>query len=286
MVSQEKNILKEVAPGIWALNMSVVSPNGGGPNAGFIIAGDKTIVVDALISLKAARELLGAIKKAGGKSPSFLVLTHSHGDHIIGSQVFSTTATVIAQENCREEIIKNAEAGLKRTKETRSFLFSAEDLEEARVVVPEVTFCDAMSFSFGNRDIELFYPGPAHSTGDTLVYVPDAQVLFAGDLLFNHIIPPIMGDSLNWVRTLQWLEELDIKVIIPGHGVMATKDDLIELRKYLQRLRREVKKCYDRKVPQDKVIPELDLGKYREWPNQDRLVPSVALIYKELKGGE
>jgi cyclase len=279
MVSQGKTGLQEAAPGIWANILSVSGPDGGGPNAGFILAGNNTIIVDSLITLGAAREMLAGIKKAGGKEPSFLINTHSHGDHIIGNQIFAPPAIVIAQENTREAIMREGAAGIKRMADMRPNL--AKDLKEAKVVVPEIAYTDAMTLNFGGRSVRLIHPGPAHTLGDTVVYIPEEQVLFAGDLLFNHIVPPIMGDSANWVRALIWLKGLDIKAVIPGHGYVGTKEDLVEMKKFLQRLRREVKKCYDKGMPQDKVVTEINLGKYRDWPHQERLTMDVAQLYKE-----
>ena len=279
MVSQDKTRLQEVAPGIWANILSIIGPDGGGPNAGFILEGNTTIIVDSLITLRAAREMLAGIKKAGGKEPSFLINTHSHSDHIIGNQIFAPPAIVIAQENTREAIMSEGAAGIKRIADMRPNL--AEDLKEVKVVVPEIAYSEAMTLNFGGRSVKLIHPGPAHTLGDTLVYIPEEQVLFAGDLLFNHIIPPIMGDSANWVRVLTWLEGLDIKAVIPGHGYVGTKEALVEMKKFLQRLRREVKKCYDKEMPQDNVITEINLGKYRDWPHQERLTMDVAKLYKE-----
>ena len=279
MVSQGKTGLQEVAPGIWANILSLIAPDGGGPNAGFILAGNNTIIVDSLITLGAAREMLAGIKKAGGKELSFLINTHSHGDHIIGNQIFAPPAIVIAQENTRDAIMREGAAGIKRMVDMRPNL--AEDLREARVVVPDITYRDAMTLNFGGRSVELIHLGPAHTLGDTIVYIPEEQALFAGDLLFNHIVPPIMGDSANWIRAITWLEGLDIKAVIPGHGYVGTKEDLVEMKKFLQRLRREVKKCYDKGLPQDKVVTEINLGKYRDWPHQERLTMDVAKLYRE-----
>jgi cyclase len=281
MVSQGKTGLQEVAPGIWA-DILDVGPQGGGPNAGFILAGDKTIVIDALISLSAARELRAAIKKAGGKEPSFLINTHGDADHIIGNQIFSPPAVIIAQENTREAIMNDGAAGFQRMAQFHPEL--AGELREAVVVAPQITFCDALSLYFEGRSVHLIHPGPAHTLGDALVYIPEEQVLFTGDLLFNQIVPPIRGDSANWVRTLAWLEEQDIKVVIPGHGYAGTKDNLTEMKKFLQRLRREVKKCYQKGVPQDKAASEINLGRFESWAGKERLAMSIPQLYKELSG--
>lgn len=277
---KNKTGLIEVAPGVWAMILSMISATtGSGPNGGFILAGDKVVVIDSFISLGAAREMLAGIKKAGGKAPTYLIDTHSHSDHVIGNQIFSPPAIVISQENTRQAIKKEGDAGIKRTAETRPLL--AEDLKMAKTVVPELTFRNALTLYFPGRTVQLMHLGPAHSLGDAIVYIPEEKVLFAGDLFFNHIIPPIMGSSKGWIRSINEIEKMDIKVIVPGHGFIGNLDDLEELKKFFLRLRREVKKCFDRKLPADKVISEIDMGPYEDWPHKDRLTTDVATLYRE-----
>ena len=90
-----------------------------------------------------------------------------------------------------------------------------------------------------------------------------------------------MGSSTGWIKSINEILTMDIKVIVPGHGFVGTKDDLAEMKSFILKLRREVKKCYDHKVPQDKVTSEINLGSYKSWPHQERLANDVALLYKE-----
>ncbi len=282
MSSQGKTGLQEVASGAWAMIMSIIEPEGGGPNAGFILAGDEVVVIDALISLGAARELLKQIKSVTGKKPTFLINTHEHGDHVLGNQVFAPPAVIIAHENVREMLLRGGRSIIDRFVKMRPAL--AEDLKEARIVTPEITYRNQMSLYLGGRTIELIHPGKAHTQGDTIVYLPDEKVLYAGDLLFNHIVPPIFGDSAGWIAAIEQIEKMDVKTIVPGHGFVCTKQEITDLKHYLIELRRQVKKCYDRKLTKEKALAEIDMGVYKEWPHQERLALDVEQLYKEFGG--
>lgn len=281
MASQNKTGLQEVAPGAWAMIMSIIEPEGGGPNGGFIVAGDEVIVIDAFITLGAARELLSHIKKITGKEPAFLINTHSHGDHINGNQVFAPPATIIAHENTRDVLAREGQAIIDRTAQMRPHL--AADLKAARITVPEITYRNQMTLYFGGRTLELIHPGKAHTVGDTMVYLKEEKVLYAGDLLFNHIIPPIFGDSAGWIAAIEQIEQMDIKTIVPGHGFVCTKQELTDLKHCLMEIRKQVKKCYDRNLDKEKALAEIDMGAYKSWPHQERLAMDVEQLYKEFK---
>jgi len=223
--------------------------------------------------------MLGHIKRITGKEPTFLINTHNHADHVIGNQVFSPPAAIIAHENVREVLLRDGRAIIDRVAQTRPAL-SAE-LKEARIVAPQITYQNVLTLYLGGRTIQLIHPGKAHTLGDTIVFLPEAKVLFAGDLLFNHIVPPIMGDSAGWIAAIERIESMDIQTIIPGHGFMSTKQEIVDLKQFLIKLRQEVKKCYDRKLDKEKAKAEIDLGVYREWPHQERLTVDIDQLYKE-----
>jgi cyclase len=279
MSDKGKTGLQEVSPGVWAMIFSIIEPEGGGPNGGFIIAGDEVIVVDSFISLGAARELLAHLKNIAGKEPTFLINTHSHADHVLGNQIFSPPATIIAHPNVRETLLRDGRTMIDRVAQTRPAL--AGEMKEAHIVAPQITCSTQMTLYFGGRTIQLIHPGKAHTPGDIMVYLPEAKVLFAGDLLFNHIVPPIAGDSAGWITAIEQIESMDIQVIVPGHGFVGTKEDIIDLKHFLIHLRQQVKKCYDRKLDKAQAKAEIDLGIYRDWPHQERLAGDIDQLYKE-----
>ncbi|MFH0847616.1 MAG: MBL fold metallo-hydrolase [Chloroflexota bacterium] len=279
MPTKGKTGLREIAPGVYAMVTSIIGPDGGGPHGGFIVAGDKVIVIDAFITMTAARELLSQIKSVTKKEPSYLIYTHSHGDHIVGARVFCPPAVAIAQENAREEMLKEGRAGIERMMQMRPQL--APYMKGAEVVLPDITFCHQMSLCFGNRQIELIWVGPAHSNGDILVYLPKEKVLFAGDLLFDHVCPPLRGSSAGWIDAISFVEELDVKHYVPGHGFISNKKELGDMKRFLRHLRREVKKCYDQKIPKKKVAEAINLGEFKNWGRLERLPDATAFIYDE-----
>lgn len=279
MLPQKKTGLQEVAPSAWVMILSISEPEGGGPNSGFIVAGDEVIVIDSLISLGAARELLSQIKDLTGKKPTFLINTHSHGDHVNGNQVFAPPAKIIAHENVREVLLREGHSIIERTAQMRPAL--AEDLKEARIVAPAITYRNRMTFYFGGRTIELIHPGKAHSAGDTMVYLPEDKILYAGDLLFNHIFPPIFGDSAGWINALEQMEKMDIKTVVPGHGFVCTKQEITDLKNFLIELSKQVKEYCERQTSKEKALSMIDMGIYSGWPHQERLALDVDQLYKE-----
>ncbi|MFC2067385.1 MBL fold metallo-hydrolase, partial [Chloroflexota bacterium] len=213
--------------------------------------------------------------------PTFLINTHSHGDHVNGNQIFAPPAKIIAHESVREVLLREGRSIIDRTVQTRPVL--AEDLKAARIVAPDITYRKHMTLYFGGRTIELIHPGKAHTLGDTMVYLAEEKVLYAGDLLFNHIIPPIFGDSAGWIAVIEQIEAMDIKTIVPGHGFVCTKQEITDLKHCLTKLREQVRKCYDRKLDKEKTLSEIELGDYRNWPHQERLALDVNQLYKEFE---
>jgi len=279
MASYSKTGLVELAPGVFAVIMSIIPPEGGGPNAGFVLAGDQVLVIDSLISPNNGQELLKYLKQVTDKSPNYLINTHNHGDHVFGNQAFSPPAIIIAHEKVREVLLSEGQAQLRSFVERFSTL--APDIKDTKVLAPQITYRDRMKMHFDGRTIELIHPGIAHSHGDTMIYLPDMKVLFAGDILFNHIFPPIFGSSNGWIAAIEQVESMEIETIVPGHGFIATKKELADLKQCLIELRAQVKNCFTRGLSPEQTIKEIDMP-FLSWPHNERLGQDVKLIYKEL----
>jgi cyclase len=157
----------------------------------------------------------------------------------------------------------------------------APGVKDATVVPPHITYSERMTLSLDGRTIELIHPGVAHSNGDTMIYLPEQKILFAGDILFNHIFPPVFGSSAGWIAAIERLEQMDIETIVPGHGYLATKKELVDLKECLIALRSQVKDCFDRNLTPEHATKEIDLP-YLEWPRSERLAQDVSVIYEEL----
>ena len=246
--------LIEVAPGAWAVVMSILSPEGGGPNAGFILAGDYVVVIDSLVSPATGRQLREYLRQVTDKSPAYLINTHCNGDHVFGNQAFSPPAIVIAHENVRNILLSQGEVTVKDFTERFSHL--VPDIKDTQIVTPHITYRNHMTLYLGGRTVELIHPGAAHTDGDTLVHIPDRKLVYAGDIFLNHIFPYIFGSSTGWIAALEQLEAMDIDTIVPGHGFIGTKKELGDLKRCLIELRSQVKECFVRGLDVEEAIKE------------------------------
>ncbi len=203
-----------------------------GANAGIVVGRDGVVVVDTLTSAKEAQRFLKDIRSVTDKPIKYVVNTHHHLDHSLGNSEFvKLGAAVIGQENCRREAQKDADTIIKRA---LNYGFTAEALEGTTVVLPTLTFADRMTIDLGDRTVEMIYPGPSHTNGSALVLVPDVKVLFAGDALFTNFHPNIRdADVYGWIKSLDKIEALDVRKIVPGHGPVSGKQDIADMKQYL-----------------------------------------------------
>lgn len=279
MVSDSRTGLIEVAPNAWAVITSLIPPEGGGPNAGFILAGEQVLVIDSLMSPSSGRQLLEYIRQVTDKPLTYLINTHHHGDHVFGNQALSPPATIIGHENMREVLRLQRQAMLESFAQRFSQILP--DIKDTTIIAPHITYGDRMTLYFADRTIELIHPGIAHTSGDTLVFLPAEKVLYAGDILFNHNFPLIAGSSAGWIAAIEKLEKMDIETVVPGHGFMATKKELGDLKQCLIELRSQVKDCFARGLSAERATREIALP-YLQWPRSERLGQDVQAIYDEL----
>src|SRR5262249_46237699 len=148
------------------------------------------------------------------------------GDHIFGNQVFGPAATIFAHERARTEI---AETGLALTT-----FWPQVNWGEIQVVLPTVTFADRLTIHVGARRVELIYVGPAHTTNDVVVWLPDERILFAGDVVLSGSTPFILMGSVSGALTaIERLRELGPQTVICGHGPVTGPEVLDENADYL-----------------------------------------------------
>ncbi|MBU1228916.1 MAG: MBL fold metallo-hydrolase [Proteobacteria bacterium] len=205
-------------------------------NAGIVIGTDGVLVIDTLATAKEGKRLLKDIRAVTKKPIKYVVTTHEHFDHALGSSVFTDLgATLVAHELNRAYLAKNGESMLKKI---QAFGLSPQDIAGTRIVLPSLTFTERLTIRLGSQDnevVELIHLTSSHSPGSTLVYLPRQKVLFAGDVLFTDFHPFMgEGDVPGWVKTLDFIDGLDATAIIPGHGPLSTKKDVADMREYIQ----------------------------------------------------
>src|SRR5919106_421446 len=201
----------QIADGVWAY----LQPDGGWgrSNAGLIAGGDDatSLLVDTLFDLELTAEMLAALREAtpAAERIATVVNTHANGDHCYGNALVAG-ADIVASEACAAEMARlppAALADLMRAApdmgETGAFLldiFGAFRFDGVELIAPNRTFTGELELSIGDRPVHLIEVGPAHTDGDVIVHVPDAGVVFTGDIVFHGGHPIVWaGPVANWI---------------------------------------------------------------------------------------
>lgn len=202
-------------------------------NAGFVVTDDGVVVFDALGTPALGYRLLQRIREVTDRPVERIVISHYHADHIYGLQAFKEHGgdpPVWAQELALGYVGGNSasqgEDAQRRLAQRRESLFPWVD-ERTRLVSPDRTFDDGLTFELGGVNFEIRQAGPAHAPGDSIMLVRDYGVLFSGDVVFEGRVPFLDSPQTD---TRHWLDELDAltamdpqpRFIIPGHGEPST----------------------------------------------------------------
>jgi cyclase len=273
--------LEEVSPGVFAYVQ--LDGSWGLNNTGFIAGADGVTVIDTCFTERRSRWFREAVEKAApGKAIRTLVNTHHHGDHTHGNWVFKPEATIVGHEKCREEVIA---AGHSTTG-----LFPGVEWGEIRVTPPEVTFAESLTLWVDDQDgqgleVQLLYMGPAHTTNDIVVWLPERRVLYAGDLVFNGGTPfAMMGSVAGWLEAIERMRALGAETIVPGHGSVCGPEAIDDQERYLRWLQDVAKRGFDAGAGPLEVAREADLGRFAELLDPERLVGNLHRAYSELRG--
>ncbi len=277
--------LHEVATGVWAaIDNPQAKSASSGANAGFVIGGDGVAVIDTFENPAAAQKLLDDIRAKTKLPIRFVVNTHYHLDHVAGNNIFAAAgATILAQDNVRTwERTENLKFfGEKITPQQKEFVES--------LGLPTVTYTDGVAIYLGTR--QLFIRSlPGHTGGDSAVYVPDANVVFTGDLFWNHTLPNLIDASTKpWIATLDLtLAHHPQATFVPGHGEVGHAQDVRDFRGYLADLRAAVAQAQSAGKSDDALVNAVlaeTQQKYGSWDSfQFFAKPDIKYTDDELRG--
>ncbi|MEE1929379.1 MBL fold metallo-hydrolase [Streptomyces sp. TRM 70351] len=268
--------LRELADGVFAY----VQPDGGWclNNAGVLHADGRTALVDTAATEARALALRDAAARVAPAPPRYVVNTHPHGDHTFGNCVFTPEATVVAHEGTRAEM---AEAGLHLTGLWPDVCWGG-----LSVRLPDVTFRDAATLHVGGLRAELLHLGTAHTTNDTVVWLPEQRVLFAGDVVMSGATPfCLTGSVAGSLAVVERLRELRPRTVVAGHGPVGGPELLDTTRGYLRRVQELAAQGIAAGLTPLQTAREADLGPYAELLDAERLVPNLHRAYAEARGG-
>lgn len=221
-----------------------LQPDGGWgwSNAGLVVGDGASLLVDTLFDLGLTRRMLGEFAGFTAAAPiSTVVNTHANGDHCYGNAAVAASAQIVASVATAHEMTEVPPAMMAALNAApgevgdlfRSF-FGAFDFAGIELRLPDRTFEHRLEVDVGGRVVELIEVGPAHTRGDTVVYVPDAATVYTGDILFIGGTPIVWAGPLsNWVAACDMMLAMDIDTVVPGHGPVTDRTGITQVRDYL-----------------------------------------------------
>ena len=303
--------LIKVADGVYA---AIAKPGGlASGNAGFVIGDDGVLIFDTFFTPAALNELIEVIEAQTKLPVKFAVNSHYHLDHTGGNQVLRARGVpIIAHDNLMQwQTVKNkrflpaaAELEKRRADAAKQLAETPADQTDKRTQLErQIRRLEAMmtinltnpSVTFGSGVVELYLGKrkvvlatmPGHTGGDVFAYVPDANVVFTGDLGWSRTLPNLVDATVNdWIPTLdKLLAQYGTAKVVPGHGSVATSVEIKDFRDYLDDLRSRVKQGIAEGLTLDQAKEKLKLPeKYKGFAIQGFATPNVEDMYKELKG--
>jgi cyclase len=303
--------LVKITDGVYA----AIAKSGGlaSGNAGFVIGDDSVLVFDTFFTPTAIEELISEIQTLTKLPIKYAVNSHYHLDHTGGNQVLVARGVpIIAHDNVMiwqttknkrflpapEELAKRKADAAKLLSETpedqkdkraqlERTIRRLDAMMAIKLTNPTKTFSSGtMRLKLGKREV-ILATLPGHTGGDVFAYVPDANVVFTGDLGWSKTLPNLVDATVNdWIPTLDTiLKQHPAAKFVPGHGNVATAADIKDFRDYLDDLRARVKQGIADGLTVDQAKEQLKLPeKYKSFAFQNFATPNVEDMYKELKG--
>jgi glyoxylase-like metal-dependent hydrolase (beta-lactamase superfamily II) len=217
-----------------------------GGNIGIILLRDSVAAVDAQYPVS-GQDFRRSISSVTEKPVRYLLLTHSHGDHVFGNQAFED-CEIIAQRLLKERMEASLEAewspkGLEKMLEDfrKNRPEVAPLLEGLRIVLPTKTFEEHHYLGEG---VELLHL-PGHTADSSVVYVGDDETLFSGDLIFAGQFPwggDPTADPDRWIDSLRKILAMDVDTIVPGHGPICNKEEIEKYLEFFEGVRRKMRR--------------------------------------------
>ncbi len=283
--------LHELGDGLYAY----LQPDGGWgwSNAGLITGDGTSLLVDTLYDLHLTREMLGAMAPVADRHPiDAAVNTHANPDHCFGNELLPSTAEIYASAATAAEMselspqmlqaLKSAPGMPPELAEFVQHAFGPFDFDGITVRPPSQTFDGQLELSVGDRRITLTELGPAHTGGDTIIHVPDADAVFTGDLLFIEGTPIVWASLSNWIAACDRILALDPAVLIPGHGPVTDASGVRDVRSYLVYIRDEAARRFAAGMSPQEAADDIDISAFADWGDPERLAANVVAAYREL----
>lgn len=275
---------REIAPGVLVLPDQQISLV---PNIGIVIGTDAVLVVDCGLG-KANGELVrNFAREVAGSKTILLTTTHFHPEHAFGAQAFRDYATILSNLTQADELRDKGSFFLNLFRNLAPE--AREALEGTEIVMPDETYEGERTLDLGGKQV-ILRELSGHTRGDQIVFLPQEQILFTGDLVENHLFPILFDQDASagrWIEALAHLLDLSPALVVPGHGEIGTVELMQEFQDHLIFVREEVK----RRIKEEQSLELIDQEaarivkeRYHEWGNDLWIPFAIRSIYAELSG--
>lgn len=230
----------------------------------FLVTPEGIIVTDP-INADAAKWLKAELATRFDQPVKYMIYSHDHVDHIAGGEVFEDTATVIAHERAKADIID----------------------ERRPTAIPDITFADQMTITLGGKSVELTYVGLGHSDNMIVMRFPKERVLFAVDFIpVKAVAWKNLTDAYlpEWINAVAKVETMDFDTLVPGHGPLGTKADAAAFRLYMQALYDAVLAGARAGQSLEEMQESIRFDTYKDWHNYEAHLPlNIEGVYNQIR---
>jgi glyoxylase-like metal-dependent hydrolase (beta-lactamase superfamily II) len=257
------------------------------PNIGIIVGTRATLIVDAGMGPRNGQAVLRELAKISKNTELYFTTTHFHPEHVTGGQAFPANTIVIRPEVQQEEVDRKQPEFIhnfsQRTPDLKALL------QDVKPRPPDILFDKEAKLDLGGITVRLLWLGPAHTRGDSFIFVEEDGVLFTGDAVINRffpIFPDADASGKNWLAILDQLDALQPRKIVPGHGEVGDAALIGKERTYLKAVQSRVMELKAQGKSADesaKLLSAEFRTKYPDWENPGWIADAVKRFYAEVK---
>ena len=238
-------------------------------NSTVIIGDAGVILIDTGFTDEIGKHLAKTIATLTPKPVTHIINTHHHGDHTLGNIAFPG-AQVISAEECKKLVETTGYDWIDIIQNVLEKKFPNTKPVSATVTIPDGGNVERV---INGIKLRLIVPQGSHTPGDLLVYLPDAKLLVAGDILVQHMAPSFRDAHVkHWIDSLADIEKMDVKNIVPGHGPLMNLASVKAMRERMAALYAAVEAGYKKGLTDSEIRKTLDLREWTKMVNYDELM--------------
>ena len=262
---------------VHPLNGGAYWVEGGRSNVGFVIGDHGVVAIDAEMTQEAVQREIEAIAKVTPKPLDQLIVTHADPDHVGGVPYYPASAAITMHENARSEVVASIADPNLPPMYADMYRALGRRLPNRAIGATETIVLDGVR-------MVLIYAGPAHTSGDLMVYLPTHRIVFAGDVVATNVgrfpIIHLGGSSLGWIDAMKTILALDARTYVGGHGAIETRAQLQARLRDAEDRREQIKAM----VYAGKTLAEVEQA-LPDQPASPRFPSYTRTTYKELADG-